>query len=416
MVRLSSKRLPNEFLSGSHVLIRFKPVALIILATVLAVVATGLGELVGTGTSGERTEDSTPDGEIRSVVFPIQESTRTDRGTVQRVSLPPTYVGRKVCAECHKENFDLHAKHGHASTLFNCSDTDIPEIFAGKHFDAGGDFGVYSYQRDEQGELTVELSDSKQSDSMRLQYVLGSGFNAQTFLTLRTDPDGKTEGIEHRVSCYRDDRLGVTVGHEIDSPASEEEKFGHLIKGETLERCVYCHTTTARVDGGKIQNLIANVNCEKCHGAGSEHVHFARQSTNPPPYSVGKDTWDSESEIQLCGDCHRLPRSVSKGELRDYPDSLARFQPVGLLRSRCYLESNFSLRCSTCHNPHATNHGSDGKADHVKNCISCHDQTETSHVICPVSPKTNCIECHMPALEQQQGIRFHDHWIRVREK
>ncbi|MCG8651665.1 MAG: cytochrome C, partial [Pirellulales bacterium] len=180
-------------------------------------------------------------------------------------------------------------------------------------------------------------------------------------------------------------------------------------------RCIYCHTTTAKIERGQIRDLVSNVNCEKCHGAGSEHVRLARQSPTPPPYSVGRETWDGESELQLCGDCHRLPRSLSKEELRDYPDTLARFQPIGMLRSRCHLESKQGLKCTTCHNPHRSVHEV-SQAEHIQHCIQCHDSAESSHVICPVSPQTDCIGCHMPAIDQQQGIEFHDHWIRVRDQ
>lgn len=181
-----------------------------------------------------------------------------------------------------------------------------------------------------------------------------------------------------------------------------------------MQRCIYCHTTHGYVADQRIVDLVANVNCEKCHGPGSEHVRLARIGPNPPPFSVGQASWDTESEIQLCGDCHRLPRSVSEKEIREYPDVLARFQPIGLLRSRCYLETGRSLKCTTCHNPHRSlNEIDDSK--HVSDCVNCHRQNESDHVACPVSPETGCIECHMPTIELDQGLKFHDHWIRVRQ-
>lgn len=327
----------------------------------------------------------------------------------------PTFVGREVCRECHQENFDLHKKHGHASTFFLTSETDLPEVFDGVTFDSGGDYGVYDYETDENRKLLAKLRGNKEVESLPLPFVLGSGHNAQTFLTLFTNAQGETEGIEHRVTCYADDRLDITVGHQDKKPTNAMEMYGDSIRGVTLTRCIHCHTTTATVRNGKIDDLISNVNCEKCHGPGSEHARLARGNPNPPPYSVGLETWDRESEIQLCGDCHRLPRSVTKQELREYPANLVRFQPIGMLRSKCSIESPGGLRCTTCHNPHATNHGSNPQ-DHIQNCIQCHDQSVDTHVICPVSATDNCIECHMPLVDQQQGIQFHDHWIRVHDE
>lgn len=350
-----------------------------------------------------------------AVVVPLAQPARGNQiQTTEPSRGAASYVGKKVCGECHKENFEFHSKHGHASTFFEISETDISEIYAGKTFDAGKDHGVYQYGVDASGALVAKLSDQDVPQSISIQYVLGSGHSAQTLLALRHDGES-TLGVEHRVSCYRDDRLGLTVGHQDKVPDTPLERFGAVIEPSLTQRCVYCHTTTGRVADGKVVDLTAGVNCEKCHGPGSEHVRLARQDPNPPPYSVGKSDWDVESEIQLCGDCHRLPYSISIDELRDYPDLVTRFQPIGMLRSRCYLESDFAMRCTTCHNPHASVHGPGERELQIKHCIRCHDPNETTHVLCPQSTDDGCIECHMPAIEVQQGVKFHDHWIRIRK-
>ncbi len=326
----------------------------------------------------------------------------------------PTLVGRKVCGECHAENYQRHSQHGHAQTFHDVADTDLVAKFAGKQFDAGEGYGTYQYQSDSAGKLFVTLESQFGDEPFPLPYALGSGQHAQTMLTLVPGLDGQTEGIEHRVSCYADDRIALTPGHSKKKPRSTFEFFGDASRGQPLQRCIYCHTTRGAVVGETVQDLIANVNCEKCHGAGSEHVRLARINGKPPPYSIGEESWDTESELQLCGDCHRLPRSVTEKEIREYPDLLVRFQPIGLLRSRCYLESNRELKCTTCHNPHLTIQELD-RTDHVRDCLRCHESGKEAHVACPVEPKTGCIECHMPAIETDQGLSFHDHWIRVRE-
>ena len=334
----------------------------------------------------------------------------------------PHLVGREVCRECHQENFQLHAAHGHAHT-FHVLD-ESPEIvakFAGKTFNAGKEFGTYEYQAKantsdsttEVKQLTATLPAIFGDSPFPLQYALGSGHNAYTLLTLITEENGDTAALEHRASWYtKENRLDITPGHADQHPADGLELFGVISHGESMEKCIDCHTTSAAIVGEQIKDLIPSVNCEKCHGAGSEHVRLARTNKVPPPYSVGKNDWDTESEIQLCGDCHRLPKNISDKELREYPDLLARFQPVGLLRSRCYLESEGKMRCTTCHGPHEALHEVP-KSRHIENCINCHKTPE--HTLCPISPKEDCIRCHMPAMRQEQGLTFHDHWIRVRE-
>ncbi len=355
-------------------------------------------------------------GEQRNTVAQIDSSIDHH---IQKVAFAdsaaePTLVGREVCRECHAENYALHSKHGHASTFHSVSETDLPSKFAGKSFDSGEPYGTYEYRVDEQGKLFATLPAQFGDEPYPLQYALGSGHTAQTILTLAPGLDGQTEGIEHRVSCYPGGRLGLTPGHSKMKPQSALEFFGDSSRGTPLERCIYCHTTSAKIVGEGIADLVPNVNCEKCHGPGSEHVRLARAHSEPPPYSVGRDTWDTESEMQLCGDCHRLPRSVTEKEIREYPDLLVRFQPVGLLRSRCYLGSKRELKCTTCHNPHQTL-GEMDAADHVQDCLGCHQPGTETHVACPVEPETGCIECHMPAIELDNGLRFHDHWIRVRK-
>ena len=326
----------------------------------------------------------------------------------------PQLVGREVCRECHAENFRLHSGHGHASTFRAVKGSDIVTKLSGTTYDAGNDYGTYRYSADGDGELFATLPSRFDELNFPLQYLLGSGIHAQTMLTLMPGPEGKSVGIEHRVSCYRGDRFALTPAHSQKKPRNTFEYFGDSMTGEPLDRCIYCHTTRADVLGDSIQDLVANVNCEKCHGPGSEHVRLARIHEKPPPFSVGRETWDAESELQLCGDCHRLPRSVTEKEIRNYPDLLVRFQPVGLVRSRCYLDSGRQLKCSSCHNPHQSVK-EPSAADHVEDCLACHQQNNEEHVACPVEPETGCIECHMPAIEVDQGLRFHDHWIRVRK-
>lgn len=332
-------------------------------------------------------------------------------------------VGRQVCRECHAENFALHANHGHASTFHFVPDTDLGNRLAGKSFDAGEVFGKYEYDSDDRGRLIARLRSQFGEEPFPLQYALGSGLNAQTMLTLVPGADGQTAGIEHRVTCYFNSssgsngesdsgRLGLTPGHTEKTPGQPLELFGAAHSGEPLARCIYCHTTTARIAQEEIVDLIPSINCEKCHGPGSEHVRLARGNSLPPPYSVGSSNWDVESELQLCGDCHRMPRTMSEDDLREYPDLLTRFQPIGLLRSRCYLESDRQLKCTTCHNPHATINAT-SSAQHVQNCLQCHQPDHSDQVACPVSSSEGCVECHMPSVELDQGLRFHDHWIRV---
>lgn len=329
--------------------------------------------------------------------------------------LNATYVGRDACKECHSENHKLHTGHGHHTTFAPTNDPQIIEMFAGRSYDSGEPYGTFTYHSDEEG-LFARLPDRFGDRPFRLQYALGSGHGAVTLLTLLPDENQGSFAIEHRVSWYRDGNELRPTPQEEANPKTAADFFGLRHEGKVMEKCVYCHTTRGAIENETITDLVAGVNCEKCHGPGSEHVRLAKTTKTPPKYSVGRDDWDAESEIQLCGDCHRLPTTVKRSELREYPDQLTRFQPVGLLRSRCFVESDGNLRCTTCHNPHRTISEVE-KSSHVANCLSCHQKNNPEHTLCPENQNDGCIRCHMPAKELQGlSVSFHDHWIRVHPK
>jgi hypothetical protein len=340
-----------------------------------------------------------------------------DRETVveiEQISEESTYVGKQACRECHAENFRLHQQSGHASTFESTRTSPIAKRFADVTFDAGQPYGEFAYAVDKDGLYALNRGKFGE-DHFPLQYVVGSGHHAVTLFSLIPDVEGGTVGIEHRVSWYAsDDQLSITPGQSDEAPDDEAEFFGETIRGKDMHGCVFCHTTTGQIVGQEIVDLTPNVDCEKCHGPASEHVRLAKISDNPPPFSVGRDDFDAEAELQLCGSCHRLPKDMTAKQMRDYPNTVVRFQPVGLLRSECYLQSDGQLRCTTCHNPHMASKATP-TAQHVKNCINCHQQDSETHVACPVSPAERCIECHMPAVKFAREIAFHDHWIRVRQ-
>ncbi len=332
---------------------------------------------------------------------------------VTTTSSRPTLVGRDVCGQCHEENYHLHGKSRHASTFARTQDSEIAKKFAGKKLDAGEPYGLFEYAADDEGLTTRRVSDPEGKE-FPLQYALGSGHNAVTLLSLIPGPTDTTVGIEHRVSWFADnDHFGLTPGQVGNTPSWDAEFFGNSVRDEMMHGCVACHTTSGTIAGQEIVDLVPNVNCEKCHGPGSEHVREAKLSKTPPPFSVGRDDWSAESELQLCGSCHRMPINFPPKQLREYPTMLARFQPVGMLRSECYLESDGQMKCTTCHNPHQASQAK-SKADYINDCVQCHQEGNSDHVVCSVSPKDGCIECHMPPLVFEQGMIFHDHWIRVR--
>ena len=96
--------------------------------------------------------------------------------------------------------------------------------------------------------------------------------------------------------------------------------------------------------------------------------------------------------------------------IRTYESDIAnvRFQPLRLMKSRCFLKSN--IACTTCHPAHR-----DAQRDapdwYNGRCLGCH-ANQTAHIAREKSG--NCIGCHMPKVSPAPALTFTDHFIRVK--
>jgi hypothetical protein len=187
------------------------------------------------------------------------------------------------------------------------------------------------------------------------------------------------------------------------------------------------------------ETAILGITCERCHGAGQEHVanersilHAVRRVAIVNPTRLSR-----ERKMEACGQCHaglgepKVPPFfyVAGQRLDDYLD----LPPTGpdvtvdvhgnqvalLSRSKCFRSSQ--MTCITCHDVHRQQRD---VAELSKKCLTCHQEQS-----CGLFPKQGhalagrCVDCHMPlqpsnrivsALEgKQQRAMVRNHWIRV---
>ncbi len=170
--------------------------------------------------------------------------------------------------------------------------------------------------------LIVERTIAGRTASLELDYVLGSGRHGLTFVSIqgektKLDPSG----IEHRLSYLANSPdLVITPGQE-GSPrtrghgdAAETVAFGSLLGPEILKKCFGCHATlTSTVAQNRLETatMLPNVSCERCHGPGRDHVDAARRGETDLNMPMGQDPVQPWVEVNMCGECHRLPRLVS---------------------------------------------------------------------------------------------------------
>ena len=321
--------------------------------------------------------------------------------------------GSAKCGECHEKQYNDYLTSGHSKTLWSTRDFPFRDRFEGMKFSDVERQQMYHYFLGEQG-MEVVVPGKFGGDRFPLQFAFGSGEHAITFVTLTPDGTEVPAGIEHRVSWFTGlDKSDLTPGQLGMSVHQDIECFGRVIRGTTLERCFECHTTSGRIEGDQLVDLIPNVGCESCHTGSARHADMM-QDGNSVDSNAGFEQRPrpAADQLQICARCHRGEDSVKKSEITRENRKIVRYQPVGLVQSKCFVQSRQQLLCSTCHNPHQ--HASmQTTVQYEKKCLQCHSALPHS-VRCSVSPDSDCVSCHMPRVEIHPSISFHDHWIRIR--
>jgi thioredoxin-like negative regulator of GroEL len=204
--------------------------------------------------------------------------------------------------------------------------------------------------------------------------------------------------------------------------------------------CLVCHASGIQPIPGT-QNAYASppfreagVSCERCHGAGSDHIAAGKPMLNPAKLAATE-------RDSICEQCHlsgeiRIPKS-GKDDLAFRPgdrlaDDLTVFVRSGspspmkvtshsedLAQSACKRATGAKLWCGTCHDPHAVPAANEKAAYFRGKCLTCH---QTSDCTAPQSTRVansdNCVACHMPRNPPSdvEHVVFTDHAIRRRAR
>jgi Cytochrome c554 and c-prime len=341
------------------------------------------------------------------------------------------YVGDSACQSCHKEQSE--AFHGTAHFLTsrlpeaasilgkftvdaNVMKTSNPDLFF-RMEQKGGDF--FETAVEGVAPFTTERSE-------RIAFVIGSGGKGQTYLYWKGD-----DLFELPVSYWNE--LGW-----VNSPGYRDGAAD--FRRPVIPRCLECHATyfesmASPPNRYSKSGFVLGITCEKCHGAGREHV--ARVATKVVNWGIlNPAKFSRQRKMDLCTWCHAGAGIGLKPEFSYIPGSelnnyLELAQPnanapvdvhgsqVELLgRSRCYQKSE--MTCVTCHNVHEVQHD---LADFSKKCLSCHKPDSTMFPKQGHQVLSNCIDCHMPRQKtqlivfDQNGKRsepeVRSHWIAV---
>jgi predicted CXXCH cytochrome family protein len=371
---------------------------------------------------------------LLTVALPLQG--QSDKG----------YVGADACAACHANINHKWAESLHNKIMQPATERTVEGNFAlGKVVLRGSTFLL---QHHDGNYFITESILRGQAWEHRVEYTLGNR-RFQHYLT--TLPDGRIVLI---AATWDNSRKKWVHDIDIDNP---EEDPGAQVQVWN-KTCYSCHVSREQknfeLQNDRYQTTWQNfgVNCERCHGPGSEHVARAsgakvmdavtRAAVNGA--IVNPARLDPASSTTICAQCHsfrdiyvdefkaganyndfflpvmeyRLPASKNPAY---WPDGRPRWlsnEAIAFWQSECFLKGGAT--CVTCHSdPHTINVARNPQLRPANNalCTQCHKaiaaniSKHTHHL--PNGSGSSCVGCHMPATVIGLQVWIRDHSISV---
>jgi DmsE family decaheme c-type cytochrome len=200
------------------------------------------------------------------------------------------------------------------------------------------------------------------------------------------------------------------------------------------EVCLACHGPQAAEFDKTLMGRITRtqkgrLDCEKCHGPGSEHVaagggrgvggiisfrpdDLSRTAEENNAICLGchergdRSNWPGsthETRGLMCTNCHTIMKEVSrKHQLKTAFEPDTCFQCHQDRRAQMYRSSHMPIRegktvCSDCHNPHGSVTEALLRADSVNDlCYKCHAEKRGPFLFEHEPVRENCLNCHEP--------------------
>jgi tetratricopeptide (TPR) repeat protein len=333
-------------------------------------------------------------------------------------SNPRGYVGIQACQACHAERVKEFKETRHYLACMPPNPSQMPAAF-------------------ESGQ------DKLRTSNPDLHFKMVKEGGEYILQTIRTRPDAPPQTLSSVISFvygqggtadqvyfgWRDNRLfELPVTRLLPQDAWGATKFDVHRDGdfsrEVTPRCLECHNVWFKQTPGTLNeydrhDMLLGVTCEKCHGAGRNHVdwHQANPGAKAAKEIIHPGHLSRESLMAVCGQCHSNtakyraePFTYRPGEPLDnyfktlnsqFPeDDHVANQDKYLRQSQCY-EHSETMTCVTCHNPHRREEHA--TAARQATCLQCHSSEKcTDRPQLPAEIRDNCIGCHMPLVNKIQ--------------
>jgi hypothetical protein len=350
------------------------------------------------------------------------------------------FVGDDACRSCHQQKTDTYYKTAHRLTSQNPDKNSVLGTFTEEANILRTSNPSLFFRMDSNAEGFFQTAvwgtpPNTWSRTERLDMVIGSGGKGQSYLFWNDD-----ELFQLPVG------YSTVLGQWINGPGYRDgtANFDRPI----IPRCLECHATFFQAleplpAGNRYDktDFVLGISCERCHGAGGEHVAREKSQPHVPSESfiVNPAKLPRDRQFEVCSQCHGgqgirelapafsyvpgqpLGNYIDLGPVDPNSDIEVHGKQVVMLeKSRCF-QSSSNMSCATCHD---VNEPETNLATFSRKCLSCH-KVEA----CGVYPKSgheianDCIDCHMPNQESRvvfldvEGKRvnpkFRTHWIKV---
>ncbi len=358
------------------------------------------------------------------------------------------YAAPETCRVCHQKIWETYRKTGMGRSFYRPSAANMVENRNGAFYHKPSDSYFTTLRRDDkyfQRRHQID-PDGRQINVMekRIDFIMGSGNHARAYLhrTVRGTL------VELPLGWYAEKGGYRAMNPGYDRP--DHEGFRRQITYD----CMFCHNGYPKIPPGHDQPfaepvyedpLPEGIDCQRCHGPGGrKHARLAKTAgarlDDIRDAIVNPSRLSPERRAEVCIQCHLettsfpLPNSIQRYDrgpfayrpgapLSDYWlffDHAAgtardeKFEIVNAVyrmrRSKCFLQSNGALHCTTCHNPHDVPRGAQATRHYDAACRQCHASGQH------VQTTTGCADCHMPKRRTEDVVHAvaTDHYIQRR--
>lgn len=347
------------------------------------------------------------------------------------------YIGAKACSSCHQEIYQSYLQTGKGRAFHSVKSTTFVEDFSkAKVYDS---FRKLWYRVDTlHGDMLITEYKLNGRDTSHLlvyqvDYVIGSGNKTRTYLY-----EENNFVYEMPVTWYVEKKIwDLSPGYENGNNMRFDRPITQL--------CMSCHNSDFQHVSqtlNKYSALGEGIGCEKCHGPGSLHqtsmLNASHNDSNQ--HIVNPAKLPIALQFDVCRQCHleginidaegkNLAHYIPGQPLESYTTILIpsnqstddygfASHAERLQMSKCFINSNEKLTCTTCHDPHK-------KLEEIpetvynQKCQNCHASSKgcTSNEM-HKNPSLSCVGCHMPknGTTDIPHVSTSDHYIRIHSK